>query len=234
MLKRFFLGWTVFEIIFLIASVVLPVTVGVVSGSGLLEICTSVLSLIVAIFTAKAKIEGYVLCLVSAVLYAIVSYKVQLYGETIICAVINIPVVIYGIINWARNQRKDNSKGNVVTIGWTGATEVICVVLSQIIMGVGYYFMLKAFNTENLLLSTISICTSVLAGYLVARRSQLGLFGYAVNDIVVITLWALITANGSPNSAVMLVMPCMYLINDIYGTIEWRRLKKGQKTQAIL
>ncbi|MDR1917464.1 MAG: hypothetical protein LBQ05_00570, partial [Christensenellaceae bacterium] len=37
---------------------------------------------------------------------------------------------------------------------------------------------------------------------------------------------------GKSGAAVMLVMACMYLVNDIYGTIMWVRLEKEQSANV--
>ena len=231
-IKRYFKGWNWFEITFLIGSITIPLIIGIIFKSSGLEIATTVFTLLVSLFFAKAKIEGYFLSFVSLPLYILVSLQAKFYGEVIICAVILFPVAIYGTANWLRNKLTDKKKGQVIRVSHTSWRELTLVILSQSIMFVGYFFLLKAFNTAYLIVSTISVTTSVIAAYLVARRSQLGLLGYVFNDIVVIILWALVVASGSTNSIVILVMPCMYLINDIYGTFAWLKLRKRQTTQV--
>jgi nicotinamide mononucleotide transporter len=228
LLKQFFKGWNWFELLFLAAAIIVPVTVGIIFKSNPLEILASSTALIVAILFAKAKIEGYFLALISLSLYSVVAYQNKIYGEIIVAMGITIPLCIYGIFNWLRNKRNDNKKGRVVKIGRTGWVELSLLIVSQIAMGVGYYYMLRAFGTDYLLISAFSVTTVVIAAYLVARRSHLGLLGYVFNDITVIVLWALIVADKGTGSLVMLVMPCMYLVNDIYGTFSWRFLKKSQ------
>lgn len=62
-----------------------------------------------------------------------------------------------------------------------------------IIIIVIFYFILKVFNTKNIIPSTISVTTSFIAVYLTFRRSSFYAIGYATNDIVLIILWALPT-----------------------------------------
>lgn len=96
-----------------------------------------------------------------------------------------------------------------------------------------YYFILKAFNTDLLVISTMSVVTSVLASYFEARRSELSLFCYIANDLVIITLWLIPIISGQIELISVLVGPILLLINDIYGSYNWRRLKKQQKEKGI-
>ena len=97
----------------------------------------------------------------------------------------------------------------------------------------GYYFLLKAFNTDLLVISSISVLTSVLASYFEARRSELSLFCYIANDLVIITLWLIPIVSGQTELISVLVGPILLLINDIYGSYNWKRLKKQQKERGI-
>lgn len=96
-----------------------------------------------------------------------------------------------------------------------------------------YYFLLKAFNTDLLVISSFSIVTSVLASYFEARRSEWSLFCYIANDLVIITLWLIPIISGQTELISVLVGPILLLINDIYGSYNWRRLKKNQKKKGI-
>ena len=71
--------------------------------------------------------------------------------------------------------------------------------------------------------------TSVLASYFEARRSELSLFCYIANDIVIITLWIMPVIAGETALISVLVGPILLLINDIYGSYNWKKLKEVQK-----
>ena len=86
-----------------------------------------------------------------------------------------------------------------------------------------FFFILKAFNTANLIPSTISVTTSFLAVYLTFRRSAFYALGYAANDLVLIVLWVLAAI---ADTAYISVAICFatFFINDIYGFVSWRRM----------
>ena len=75
--------------------------------------------------------------------------------------------------------------------------------------------------------------TSVLASYFEARRSEFSLFCYIANDIVIIILWLIPIINGQTELISILVGPLL-LINDIYGSFNWRKLKIQQKEKNLV
>ena len=90
-----------------------------------------------------------------------------------------------------------------------------------------FYFILSAFQTKNIIPSTISVTTSFLAVYLTFRRNPIYAIGYAANDIVLIVLWILATIE---NTSYLSVVVCFvtFLANDIYGFISWQKMAKKQ------
>ena len=99
------------------------------------------------------------------------------------------------------------------------------------VVTVVFYFILKAFGTANLLPSTISVTTSFLAVYLTARRSPLFAVAYAANDLVLIVLWGLAVLE-DPSYLSVVVCFVMFFANDIYGFINWSRMRRRQAAAA--
>jgi hypothetical protein len=96
-----------------------------------------------------------------------------------------------------------------------------------IVVTVIFYFILKKFNTANLLTSTLSVSTSFLAVYLTYRRSPYFAIAYAVNDIVLIILWIWASLVDVKYISIVVCFGA-FLINDIYGYINWKRIEKRQ------
>ena len=133
--------------------------------------------------------------------------------------------MLLGLINWLRHQ-DDN---NTVVIKDITKKELIIVLISQAIIFMGYYYVLKAFNTSNLLVSTFSVVASLIASYLTARRSEYGFIGFIINDLILIVLWGIPVVTGSLSIITVALCPVLLLINDIYGAYNWRRIKLEQK-----
>ena len=93
---------------------------------------------------------------------------------------------------------------------------------------IAFYFILGALGNANLVVSTVSVTTSFLASMLMVYRSPYYAVAYAANDIVLIVLW--IMASLSDISYVpMVACFTMFFFNDIYGFINWRKMKREQQ-----
>ncbi|WP_300921669.1 nicotinamide mononucleotide transporter, partial [uncultured Dubosiella sp.] len=71
--------------------------------------------------------------------------------------------------------------------------------------------------------STISVFTSFAAVLLTFWRSPYYALGYAANDLVLIVLWTL------QHDIVMILCFAVFLINDLYGFCNWRKMEKIQQ-----
>lgn len=230
MIKKYFEDWNKFEKSFLICGLLTSIISSIIFNGTVIDTLYTSLYLITALLMSKGKVECYFVGFVSVFFYGIVSYNQGYYGELIITAFLAFPIMIIGIISWLRHQDKEE---DTVIISSLSKKEITIALLSQLVLFWIYYFILKAFNTDLLVISTMSVVTSVLASYFEARRSELSLFCYIANDLVIITLWLIPIISGQIELISVLVGPILLLINDIYGSYNWRRLKNQQKEKGI-
>ena len=230
MIKKYFEDWNKFEKSFLICGLLTSIISSIIFNGTVIDTLYTSLYLITALLMSKGKVECYFVGFVSVFFYGTVSYNQGYYGELIITAFLTFPIMIIGIISWLRHQDKEE---DTVIISSLSKKEITIALLSQLVLFGIYYFILKAFNTDLLVISTMSVVTSVLASYFEARRSELSLFCYIANDLVIITLWLIPIISGQIELISVLVGPILLLINDIYGSYNWRRLKNQQKEKGI-
>ena len=220
-----FKNWTIFEKIFLLLGTISAFVLTFLFKGTWVDLGYTLLYFWTALLLAKGKYACYIIGIISTFFYAYVSYSNSYYGEVIIAMCCTLPLMVIGLINWLKHQ--DNT--NTVIIKEITKKELIIVLLSQAVMFAGYYYLLKVFNTNNLLVSTFSIVASIIATYLTARRSEYGFIGFIINDLILITLWSIPVINGVSNLIPVLLCPVLLLINDIYGVYNWRRIKNKQK-----
>ena len=79
--------------------------------------------------------------------------------------------------------------------------------------------------------STMSVTTSFLAVYLTFRRSPYFALAYAANDLVLIVLWTLAAAEDIRYLSVIICF-VLFLVNDLYGFFNWKRMEKRQLAAA--
>lgn len=218
-------GWNKFEKAFLILGTISAFVLTFLFKGTWIDLGYTLLYFWTALLLAKGKYSCYIIGIISTFFYAFVSYNNSYYGEVIIAMCCTLPLMIVGLVNWLKHQ--DNT--NTVVIKEISKKELIIVLFSQAIMFIGYYYLLKVFNTNNLLVSTFSIVASIIATYLTARRSEYGFVGFIINDIILITLWSIPVIGGNTNLIPVLLCPVLLLINDIYGVYNWKKIKNKQK-----
>ncbi len=177
------------------------------------------------IFNAKGNPFGQILMVVFSFFYGMISYTFAYYGEMVTYLGMTMPMAIFALISWLRNPYKGNKAE--VEVNSIGKVERLLMWLATVVVTVVFYFILKHFSTANIVPSTISVTTSFLAVYLTFHRSPYFALAYAANDIVLIVLWVLASVS---NIQYISVVVCFvtFLFNDIYGFINWQRMKKRQ------
>ena len=179
------------------------------------------------IFNAKGNPIGQLLTVIFSILYGIISYSFSYYGEMITYLGMTAPMAVFALVSWLRNPYNGNKaevRVNHIKIG-----EVYFMTALTAVVTFGFYHILKAFNTANLAFSTVSVTTSFLAVYLTFRRSPLYALAYAANDIVLIVLWGVAACSDSSYISVIVCL-IMFLLNDVYGYINWQRMSKRQRS----
>ena len=102
-----------------------------------------------------------------------------------------------------------------------------------IAVGIGIYFMLKALNTSQLLINSLSFISMLPAVYLLMRRCKWNQVAFLVNDFIVPLLWIFLVVQGDLSFLPMCVYHIFQIIYDIYGLIEWIKLEKKQKENNL-
>lgn len=214
-----------FEITLWITSLVVVVLSFVISPSkDVLTLIASLIGVTALIFVAKGLVIGQILCVIFAVFYGIISFIFQYYGEVITYLGMSAPIAIMAVVSWIKNPYKQSG---TVAVSKVNKKQIIIMIALASAVTVVMYFILWAFNTANLIFSTISVTTSFVAVYLTYLRSPYYALGYSANDIVLIILWVLASVE-DPSYIPMIACFVMFLINDIYGFVNWKRMEKSQ------
>ncbi len=190
-----------------------------------LTLAASVVGVTSLIFSAKGKPFGQFLMIIFSLLYGIISFTFSYYGEMITYLGMTMPMAAFALVSWLKNPFEGNK--SEVKVNTLGKTEILLMLLLTAAVTILFYFVLRAFGTANLIPSTLSVTTSFLAVYLTFRRSSYFALAYAANDIVLIILWILASMEDTKYISVTVCF-IAFLVNDVYGFINWRRMKKRQ------
>ena len=211
------------KILWVLSLAVIFISSAVFPDPDWMSVVTSLIGASALIFVGKGDPIGQFICIIFSILYALVSWHLRYFGEMITYLCMSAPASFCALIAWLKNPY---TKREVKVSAMTSKKWVL-LSLATAIVTIVMYFILKYFNTANLLVSTFSVTTSFMASVLTMLRSPYYALVYALNDIVLIFLWVLalfVDISYLP----MVMCFVVFFANDIYGFINWRKMKRKQ------
>lgn len=209
-----------YELLLWIGSAAAVLICSILGRGGVSRTAASLLGVTALIFCAKGDVLGQILMVIFSLMYGVISFSYRYYGEMLTYVGMTMPIAIASAVSWIRHPAVGREIGVEVNRISVRETLLMCPLAAAVT--IVFYFILAAFDTANLILSTISVTTSFIAAYLTFRRSAYFALAYAANDVVLIVLW-IFAAMHDRGYISMAVCFAVFLINDIYGFICWHR-----------
>ena len=194
--------------------------------SNYLTLGTSLIGVTSLIFCAKGNPFGQILMIIFSTIYGIISFSFSYYGEMLTYMGMTLPMSFFSLVTWLKNPYKESK--SEVAVAKLKKKEIPLIIICTLVVTIAFYFILKHFNTANLLPSTISVTTSFIAAFLTYKRSPFFALAYATNDVVLIVLWVLATKEDISYVSVIICF-IVFLFNDLYGFINWLKMQKRQQ-----
>jgi nicotinamide mononucleotide transporter PnuC len=226
-MAKLFPKFTKFEIGLWAVSVVTMTLGFLIAKQGILQFIASLVGVTGLIFHAKANVVGPILLVVFSALYGIISLQNHYYGEMITYLCMTAPMEIFSIIEWLKHPHQESAEVEICRLS---KGKKIGLAVSTVFVTVVFYFILSALNTASIWVSTLSVTTSFFAAALTFFRNPYYAFGYVFNDIVLIVLWVIACGTDISN-LVMVACFVMFLANDLYAFINWKKLQKRQNVE---
>lgn len=178
------------------------------------------------IFSAKGNVSGQILMIVFSILYAVISWNFQYWGEIITYLGMTMPMAVWSTITWIKNPVKG---GKEVAIQRLSGKHIILLLCFGILVTAVFWYLLYRLNTPNIIFSTISVTTSFFAASLTVLRSSYYAVMYALNDLVLIVLWTMASIENIIYIPIV-VNFIIFFINDMYGFFCWKKRESAQST----
>ena len=220
---KYFEDWNLFEICWLIISTLLILSLSIYWKSSFIGVVAAITGIWSVILVAKGKISNYYFGFVNIVTYSYVAFGSKYYGEVMLNMLYFLPMQFFGLYLWKKNREK-NLKSDVKAKLLSNKSRVmwlLVIIITTICYG---YFLLKI-GANKPYLDGLSVILSIIAMILMAYRYVEQWILWIVVDILTIALWIFAILNGG-NDIAILVMWVAYLVNAIYGFVNWIKLSK--------
>lgn len=190
-----------------------------------MNMVASLLGVTSLIFVAKGNPIGQAIMIVFCTLYGGISLSFRYYGEMLTYLLMSLPMAVVALVSWLKHPYR--GKRSEVSVGRVGKRELCFLCALALTVTVLFYFLLRALNTANLAVSTLSVTTSFAAAYLLYLRSPYYALAYALNDVVLIVLWTLACMQDIQYLSVVVCFVAFFA-NDVYGYISWHAMERRQ------
>ncbi|MFI3210692.1 MAG: nicotinamide riboside transporter PnuC [Peptostreptococcaceae bacterium] len=211
--------WSKFEIYWLLSSTMTMIILSIIWKDSLLSLISGITGIIGVVLCAKGKIETYYFSIINVAIYAILCFQSKLYGEVMLNSLYFIPMNIFGFFMW-KKQKDDSGTVNVRSLS---KKEFSIMVLGLIVSIFMYYQLLKKLGGNLQLIDSVTTITSVVAIILQVLRYKEQWILWIIINIVSIIMWGMLL-NSDSGSITMIVMWSAYLINAVYGYVNWQKL----------
>ncbi len=219
-------GTSIFEWVLLISSLGAPTLAFLVfRGGDWMNLASSLIGILMLHLMTRASIFSNLVSMAFSVSYAVVAFRFRYYGEMLLYLLLYLPMDIVTFAVWLRHRFRGGSQ---VTVDRTRPLDFVLGPAIGLIVAFGSYFLLRSLGTENLLWSTVSVFTSMVACYFLIRRTSFYAVFYAINDLILIVLWTY--ASVKDRSYICMAICFLFsLFNDTYAFFSWSRIRRRQE-----
>lgn len=222
-IKNYFADWTLFEKAWLVISTAVMITLSIVWKDKTIALISGIAGVISVVLCAKGKIENYFFGIIQAITYGFICYQSHIYGEVMYNALM-VPAIIYGFFSWKKNMNDADTEvkaRNLSLKGW------IILIVSSVAAVFAYSMILKSLGGNYAMIDSTSTVLSAIATILMLTRYSEQWVMWIVVNVASVALWGAALAKGDSSAITMLVMWSAYLLNAIYGYINWRKMAKA-------
>lgn len=231
-LKSGFLkDWTLFEKTWLVVFTLINLFLFFAWDDTLPGLIVSLSGMLCVVLVAKGKISNYYFGMIQTSIYAYIAFTYGLYGEAMLNGLFYFPIQFIGLYLWTKNKnaKKGQSiKGEDIEVKRLNGKQWALLVVIIVVTTVLYAQFLDYLSGRSVWLDSVTNVLSISAQILMLKRYAEQWVLWIVVNALTIALWIITLITTGGNDFTVLVMWTAFLINSIYGYVNWVRLSKLQ------
>jgi len=224
-IKEEFLGWKLWELLWLLMATGIIFGLSVYWGDTAMGIVSATTGVACVVCTGKGKLSAYVFGAVNTLLYAIIAYQARFYGEVMLNVLYYFPMQFYGIYVWSKHMNGETHEVEKREMKRNGKLLLAAVVLVATVI---YGLLLKVLGGTLPFIDALSTVVSVVAMFVSVKMYAEQWMLWIVVDVVTVLMWAVAFAQGNDSIATLL-MWIVYLGNAVVMYMKWRREAKSNE-----
>ena len=228
-LKRDFLGWKKWQILWIVFANIMILGVSLYLGDTVIGILASLTGVTCVILCGMGKVSNYFFGTINVLLYAIVAWNAKYYGDVMLNLFYYFPTNMIGWVAWIKHM--DKEKNEVYKKRMTWKQDVMLAFIS--VVGVlGYSYVLKLLGGNLPMVDSMSTVFSVIAQILMIKRFMEQWIIWIIVDIVSVIMWIAAFFNGGESIAV-LIMWSVFLVNAVIMFVKWLKESVPGKEELL-
>lgn len=220
----YFDDWTLFEKLWLSIFTIVNIYLFITWQDTWIGLTASLTGMLCVVLVAKGKISNYYFGIVNIFAYSYVSYMNKYYGEVMLNMLFFLPMSFVGLFFWMKNRKNGKTKDDVLVNHLTAKEFIIWIAICVPII-ILYGLFLKYLGNTLPYVDATTVTLSIVATILMTKRVTEQWLFWIVIDVFSIGMWLYRLMNGG-NDISILVMWIAFLVNAIYGYLNWRKLER--------
>lgn len=212
-------GWKKWEVSWLMIACAIITGLSIYWQDTLMGIISSTTGVACVVCTGKGKLSAYLFGLVNSVLYAIISFNAQLYGETMLNAIYYVPMQFVGFYVWNKHM---NSKTKEVEKRHMDMKGRLLLLVAMIASTVVYGLFLRSIGDAMPFVDSFTTVSSVIAMIISVKMFAEQWWIWVAVDVFSVYMWWCNFKTGGDNMATLL-MWTVYLGNAIIMLVKWEK-----------
>ena len=227
LLNEFWLGYSLFEKIYILVMLLVQVIVFIINPDSILNIVAGISGVISVVLCAKGKISFYYIGFIQTITYLVLSFQEHFYGE-VIENIFYLVTMIIGIFIWKKNLALNDDGSTQIKPKKLTVKQYILAIITTIISTILIGYALTLINSSQAYIDAATNVIAVIAQLLMIKGYKEQWIWWLVLNVLCLIMW-FNAANYS-----MVFMYISWIINCVYGWINYTKVAKKQSGTQML
>ncbi len=226
--------FTRFEIIWFTIAIIAIVISQILFKASLIASFAAICAIINVILVAKRSIWNFLFGAIANFIYIFINFYSGNFGQFLIYLFFYFPIQIIGLLVWYKYTKIEKVDAKVIVEKGFGIRGWI-IVIANLIIGIYLTYkllpiiasLLGVYESSSSIFDAIATYTGITAGVMMILRYKEQWYLWIMVNIGSIILW--ISLIGKSESVIpSTIMFVAFLLNAIYGLVEWSRGENGK------
>ena len=225
-LNEFWLGYSLFEKLYMLVMLLVQIIVFVINPDSILNIVAGISGVISVVLCAKGKISFYYIGFIQTCTYLVLSFQEHFYGE-VIENIFYLVTMVIGIFIWKKNLALNEDGSTQIKPKKLTVKQYILAIITTIISTIFIGYALTLINSSQAYIDAATNVIAVIAQLLMIKGYKEQWSWWLVLNVLCLIMW-FNAANYS-----MVFMYISWIINCVYGWINYTNVAKKQGIQSL-